>query len=164
MRDFYFLTTKSLILLIFHNFLRKTFYIIDVLMRRISLNHPEEKFKHQFPQKVKRSTDLSSWTHFQLLCPISWNLGTFDPTLTNTLTWKPHYNKKNKGLKLYRTGWHSGHVDIIEKSILWIGLFIHYHLLHLYICSIFAFTPSMLLWSVDPLNIELHQLTLSSIS
>ena len=53
LRDFYFQTTKSLILLIFHNFLRKTFYIIDVLMRRISLSHPEEKFIHQFPQNME---------------------------------------------------------------------------------------------------------------
>ena len=40
LQDFCFQTTKSLILLIFHNFLRKTFYTIEVLMPRISLGHP----------------------------------------------------------------------------------------------------------------------------
>ena len=37
----------------FFSYLRKTFYIIDVLMQRISLSQPEEKFIHHFPQNME---------------------------------------------------------------------------------------------------------------
>ena len=33
--------------------MKKTFYIIDVLMQRFSLSHPEEKFIYWFPQNME---------------------------------------------------------------------------------------------------------------
>ena len=52
-------------------FLKKTFYIIDVLMRRISLSHPEEKFIHWFPQNMEGAWPATplfkKWKEAQIL-------------------------------------------------------------------------------------------------
>ena len=96
--DFCLQIIKSLILLIFHNF-----YVNNVLYhcctkskdqyepsRRkihtsVSLEHGMGVAGHTSFQKVKRSTDYSSWIHSQLLCLISWNFDRFVPILTSTL-------------------------------------------------------------------------------
>ena len=96
--------TKSWIILIFYHF-----YVKNILYhcctkakdqfepsRReihssVSLKHGRGMAGHTPFQKVKRNTDSSSWTHFQLLCQILWNLRMFDPTPScHTNKWTKH--------------------------------------------------------------------------
>ena len=67
----FFFPAGSKFLLIFHHFYEKNFYIVDVLMQRISLSHPEEKFIHWFPQNMEGAWPatplLKKWKEAQIL-------------------------------------------------------------------------------------------------
>ena len=71
------------------------------------------------------------------------------------------FSNKTKGLKLHRTGWHCGQVDIVDRLTLWTGWYCgHIDIMNRFILQIDRFS-----WHWAPSSdIELYQLTLSSIS